>query len=198
MSNSINLQELWLKQETATPDTNELFEKMKKFRHAHLKRIVLTNLLLLSTCAYLVSVWVGARPETILTGTGISLIILAVVLLLAVYNRMVPTLVKARQDLCSSEYLEQLLKIQNQQRFFQQNMLTTYFILLSAGICMAMFEYVSKMSMGWAVFSYGMTLLWIAINWFWIRPRTIRKQQLKINVLIDKFESLRQQLETSE
>jgi len=57
-----------------------------------------------------------------------------------------------------------------------------------------MITYVSKMSLAWGIFAYGITLSWIALNWFYIRPRSIRKQEGKINELIEQFERLNKQV----
>jgi hypothetical protein len=38
-------------------------------------------------------------------------------------------------------------------------------------------------------------LLWMIFNWFYIRPKQIKKQQDKINSLIEKFEEVNNQLE---
>jgi amino acid permease len=76
----------------------------------------------------------------------------------------------------------------------QTTMLNLYFILLFAGICLYMYEYTSRMKFIYAVTAYVVTLAWIAINWFYLRPKTIKKQQAKINGLIDKFEEINNQL----
>ena len=51
------------------------------------------------------------------------------------------------------------------------------------------------MTVFYALITYGITLLWIAFNWFYIRPKQIAKQQDKINGLIEKFEAINHQLE---
>lgn len=74
-------------------------------------------------------------------------------------------------------------------------MLNVYFILLSAGIGLYMYEYTSRMTMLWGIFAYGITLAWILINWFCLRPKQIKKQQSKLDEIITKFKKLNQQLE---
>ncbi|MHB1688724.1 MAG: hypothetical protein ACYCVH_15330 [Ignavibacteriaceae bacterium] len=193
-NNNIDLKELWGKQETTIPDTKELFEKTKKFKKNNLRKLIIANILLLLTSAFIVFIWYYYQPEMITTKIGIVLTILAMVLYLFVYNQMIPLLVKVDYDINSSQYLQQLLKFKEKQLFLQNTMLNIYFILLSTGICMYMFEYASRMTLLWATFSYGLTLLWIAVNWFYFRPRIIKKQQTKINELISNFEGLNRQL----
>ena len=57
-----------------------------------------------------------------------------------------------------------------------------------------MYEYTLLMSTVWAVFAYGLTGLWILLNWFFIRPKQMKKQQQKINDIIDKFKNIQSQL----
>ena len=94
------------------------------------------------------------------------------------------------------QYLQQLIKLKEKQSFLQKTMLNVYFILLSTGLGLYMIEYTTRMTLIWASFSYGITLSWIALNWFYFRTRTIKKQQAKINELIRRFEELSRQLTT--
>jgi hypothetical protein len=80
----------------------------------------------------------------------------------------------------------------------QTKMLGFYFITLSLGICLYMYEYISRMTNVGAFFSYLITLTWIGFNWFYLRPKTIKKQQTKLNELISKFETLNKQLDSRE
>ena len=198
MSNDIDLRELWNKQETTIPNVKELFEKIRNFKRSKLRKLIIANILLLSTSAFMVFIWYYYQPEMTTTKIGIVLTILAMVLYLYVYNQMIPTLVKVDFDMSSSQYLQQLLKLREKQVFLQNTMLNIYFIFLSTGICIYMFEYTSRMTLFWATFSYGLMLLWIAINWFYLRPRSIKKQQTKINELISKLEGVNRQLTTCE
>jgi hypothetical protein len=73
-------------------------------------------------------------------------------------------------------------------------MLSIYFILLALGIGLYMFEYVSKMTITWGIITYAITILWFAINWFYVRPKTITKQNAKLNKLLGEFEKLNNQM----
>ena len=73
-------------------------------------------------------------------------------------------------------------------------MLSIYFVMLGLGIVLYMIEYTMMMTTFWAIFAYTLTLAWIAFNWFFIRPRTIKKQQAKLDELIGKFSDISEQL----
>ena len=198
MSNNTDLKKLWARQETDIPDTSDLLEKTKKFRNRHIRKILVTNLLLLATSAFIIYIWQRYLPEMITTKIGIVLTILAMLIYLFVYNQMIPMLLKVKYDMSSNLYLQQLLEIKAKQRYLQTTMLNVYFVLLSVGIFLYMMEYVARMTMPWGIFAYGITGAWIAFNWFVTRPRTNRKQQKAINELISKFKKLNKQLRPDE
>jgi len=194
MSNNIDFKELWSKQETAIPETKDIFKKANRFKKVKLYKLVLVNILLLSTSVFIGFIWHYYQPELMTTKIGIILIIFAMILFLMVYNRIIPLLIKKGFNINSSQYLQQLLKLKERQLFLQTTMMNIYFLLISVGVCLYMFEYVSRMNIVWAILSYGIILIWIGINWIYFRPRTIKKEQNKINNLISKFKELKEQL----
>ena len=126
------------------------------------------------------------------------MIILAMVLFVFVSNQTIPLLSKVSFDLDVRESLKQLFKFKEKQIFLQTTMLNIYFILLSAGICLYMYEYASKMTFLLASISYFTTLMWIAFNWFYLRPKQIKKQRAKTDELISKLEKLNGQISENE
>ncbi len=198
MKNTINLKELWKKRETAIPGTKELFDKINTFKRKNLYALILTNLALFFTSVFICFIWYYFQPEMITTKIGIVLAVLSMALYLFVYNRIIPLLVQVGYDMNSSQCLQQLLKFKGKQLFLQNIVLNIYFPLLSIGIFLYMLEYTYRMKLPWSILSYIITFSWIAIIWFYFMPRTIRKQRIKINELIDKFDALEKQLTTDE
>jgi len=198
MKNNIDLKELWNKQKTTTPDAKELFDKIKRLKKNNLYALIATNVALLLTCAFIGFVWYYFQPEMITTKIGIVLAIIAMVLYLFAYNRMIPLLVHVGFDMNNNQCLQQLLKLKEKQLFLQTTILNIYCILLSAGLFLYLIEYALRMELIWAVVSYAVTFLWIVVVWFDFRLRIIKKQQAKINGLINKLEVLDRQLTTNE
>ncbi len=194
MDSNINFNELWKKQKTGAPDKEELMSKMNKFKKTNLKRLVITNLLLISTSLFIIFVWVYYQPQLIITKIGISLIILAMVIFVIAYNQSFTLLRKTTNELSNTDYLKNLLAIKAKQKFMQTTMLNLYFVLLSAGIGLYMYEYTRRMSLFWGIFSYVITGIWILFNWFYLRPKQIKKQESRIDEMINKFEMLNRQL----
>ncbi len=94
----------------------------------------------------------------------------------------------------SADYLQQLLSLKRKQQFLQGIMTNLYFILLSTGLFLYMIEYTMRMKLSMGIVCYAITAGWIAFNWFYIKPKTIRKQREKIDGLINKFTLLTKQL----
>ncbi len=102
-----------------------------------------------------------------------------------------PLYKKANEGQSNAEYQENLLKIKMEEGRIQTTIMTLYFILLSAGIALYMYEYTSYMPFRWGIFSYSIVVLWICFNWFVLRPKVIKKNREKTDELIGQLEKIR-------
>jgi membrane protein YdbS with pleckstrin-like domain len=198
MEDNIDFKGLWAQQPVGLPNEEELFLRLDRHKKANLKRLVFTNLVLIATSIFIGFIWYQYQPQFISTKIGIVLTILAMVMYLFVYNQLLPSFTKTAGDQSNQEYLQTLIRIRTKQEFLQTKMLHVYFIMLSVGICLYMIEYASRLSILWAIVTYALTLFWMGFNWFYIHPRTVKKQQAKLNELISKMEMLTQQLNRNE
>jgi len=193
--NNINFNELWAGQKTSEPNAEDLFLKINRFKKATIKKLLFTNIMLAATTAFIIFVWVHYQPEFLSTKIGIVLTILAMMLYILVYNKSYSLLKNADAAQSNSEHLKNLLSLKARQQFMQTTMLNLYFILLSAGIGLYLYEYTCRMTGFGAMLAYGITGFWILLNWFYFRPKQIKKQQAKLNEIISKLEVLNKQLE---
>ncbi|SDJ55879.1 hypothetical protein [Chryseobacterium jejuense] len=194
MDTNIDFKNIWKQQTSPKPNIEELINRLKKFKNENLRKLILTNILLIATCLCIAFIWYHYQPQLISTKIGIVLVILAMVVFLLAYNRMFTVFYKIDNTQSNHEYLQNLYLVKNQQKFMQTTMLNLYFIMLFSGICLYMYEYTSKMSSVSGILAYALTLIWIGFNWFYIRPKTIKKQEGKIDGLINKFEEINNQL----
>ncbi|WP_406844616.1 hypothetical protein [Flavobacterium soyae] len=192
--NNIDFKDLWRKQSVSQPDMQDLLVRVNKFKRAGLRSLWIINILLLATSAFIVFVWVYYQPQFISTKIGIIVTILAMMIYLFVYNKLLSTYKNIETTQANQEYLQNLILIKKKQQFLQTTMMRFYFAALTFGICLYMYEYASRMTFLGASLTYGLTLLWMAFNWFLILPKQIKKQQAKINALIEKFEEINKQL----
>ncbi|WP_264531498.1 hypothetical protein [Flavobacterium sp. N502540] len=194
-NNNIDFKDLWKKQSVSQPDMKDLLGRLKEFKAAGLRHLWITNILLLATTAFIAFVWYYYQPEFISTKIGIVLVIIAMIMYVGVYNGLLVGYKNIDTTQSNQEYLQRLILIRKKQQFMQSTILNLYFILLGAGIGLYMYEYTLRMTLVNALLIYGVVLLWIGVNWFYIRPKQIKKQQEKINDLIGKFEEVNKQLE---
>lgn len=192
--NNIDFKDLWRKQSVSQPDMQDLLARVNKFKRAGLRSLWIINILLLATSAFIGFVWVYYQPQFISTKIGIIVTILAMMIYLFVYNKLLSTYKNIETTQTNQEYLQNLILIKKKQQFLQTTMMRFYFAALTFGICLYMYEYASRMTFLGASLTYGLTLLWMAFNWFLILPKQIKKQQAKINALIEKFEEINKQL----
>jgi len=194
METNIDFKKIWNKQKIKTPKVEVLYAKANKLKKRNFLKLIVVNIIALLTIAFIGFIWYYYQPELVTTKIGIVLTILAMIIFIFPYNKQFSLLSKTKTEPNSKEYLQQLIKLKEKQTFQQTTILSVYFIILSLGIGLYIFEYVSKMSITWIITSYAITLLWIAINWFYLRPKTIRKQNAKINTLLVEFEKLSHQI----
>ena len=195
MENSnIDFTAIWQQQKIVQPNIDELQNKLNRFKKNNLKKLIVSNVLLIATIGFVIFIWYKYQPQHLTTKIGIILVVLAMCIFLLVYNKQFLSFNKIDDTRTISDYLQSLTELKTKQQYIQTTMLSLYFIMLSSGIGLYMFEYTSMMTIFWAIFAYGITLAWISLNWFYIRPKMIKKQQAKLDELISKFEAVYNQL----
>lgn len=195
MAENINFHNLWKSQASTQPPPLELFLGLKKYQRTHVRKLFFSTFVLMATSLFIIWIWIGYNPEMATTKLGIILIILAMAIFGYSYNRQYPILKKLDDTLSNSDYLETLLLLERQQQHLQSFMLGIYFLMLSLGMCLYMIEPTLGMPVWGKIAAYALTFGWIAFAWFYLKPKTIKKQQAKLNELIAKFESIQNQIE---
>ncbi|WP_312994344.1 hypothetical protein [Chryseobacterium flavum] len=194
MDSNIDFKNIWKQQTSGNPDLEELLRKLKKFRNQNLCKLIFANICLIATSLLIFFIWYLYQPEMITTKIGIVLVVLGMIIFLLAYNKMFMVFYRIDQTQSNSEYLQSLYVVKNKQKLMQTTILNLYFVMLFLGICLYMYEYILKMSLGSGIIAYALTFVWIAFNWSYLRPRTIKKQQGKLDELINKFEKINNQL----
>lgn len=194
MDNNINFNDLWSGQKIVQPNPDELILKVDKLKKANTKRIVYANITLVLTSVFICFIWYYFQPQFITSKIGIVLAILAMLSFMIASNSSLVLYKKLDAGESNQQYLKTLLLIKEKQQFMQTTMLNLYFLFLSVGLSLYMYEYVSRMSTLMAVVVCGVTVLWFLFNWYYLRPKQIKKQEAKLNEIIAKFEDIQGQL----
>lgn len=193
MDSDTNLKELWSKQTTEPPQIEELISNFAKIKKKKLITLIAVNIMMAVTIAFILFILLYFQPKLITTKIGIVLTILGIIAHLLFYNRLIPYLSKSNENQINSEFLKAIIKLKEKQKFLQTKMLQIYFITLTLGLCLYLYEYVSIIPFPWSIFAYAVTLIWIAYNWFYLRPRVIAKERDKLDGIIRKFENIKSQ-----
>ncbi len=131
------------------------------------------------------------------TKLGLIVVLLAVlggITVNAQLLRILQKMVDSTAD--NNAYLQQLIIYRNKQRAIQTKGLTIYFLALTGGLLMYMFEFLMR-DLRFGIVAYSITLAWIGFAWFYLRPRAIKKQEEKINHLIAQLENVSRQFAAS-
>lgn len=194
MEDSLDFKSLWQQRNMSAPDLSLLKDRLIRYKKQSLRRLLVLNLCLAATCAFTVFIWLHYQPELLSTKLGIILVIVAMLGYMLFANGQLEMFSKLDSGMSNSAYLQQLLKVKQSQKQLHTWILSLYFLLLSVGICLYLYEYARRMSVLGAWTTYGLTLVWIGLNWFYFRPRSIRKQQAKLDDLIQKISEIDGQL----
>lgn len=194
MNSEINFKELWSQQQTALPDTTNIYKLATLYKKKKLYHLLLSNVLFLSISIFIGLGWIYFQPQLLSTKIGTSFIILSMLFYIGINNTLLPLLTKENDNLSNNEYLKNLLSIKKKRLFLQTTVLNLYYLCISTGIGLYMYEYAIQLELKWFVTIYLITLLWIGINWIYLRPKAIKKQQQDTTNVIEQFQKINSQI----
>jgi len=196
MNHQTDLRALWRGLDAGpVPPAAEVQAQARKVLQREKRRLLLTNAGLVATFAFIAGLCTQLEVHMVSTRIGIGLILLSIAVYLVMYNRLLAGLFRPVPELDSKGYLDRLIAAQQQQRVLQRSGLSVYYISLSLGIVLYMVEFVLRMPLWMAILSYGLTLGWIGVSWFVLRPRSIRKQMAVFDEAIGHLQQIREQAE---
>lgn len=190
MGNDIDIRELWNKQMVPVVDQSDIFGKIESFRKKRIRRTIILNVVLLLTILFIIFIWVHFKPQLMSTKIGIILSVLPMGMVLVFNNGLTSLYRKIDEKQSNMDYLNALLEVRSREYIMQTKLMNFYFILLSAGIGLYMYEYTLNRSLIFGVAAYSVVLLWIGFNWFFLRPRMIEKNKRKMEDLIRQIKRL--------
>lgn len=196
MSTDIDFKALWNREQAGPPDVSEIFAKANRMNRRSRKKIWIGNVLLSLTVIFDIWIWWHYQPQLITTKIGITLMIAAMVIFIITTNQLYPLLVKADLETDTNAFLSQMIRIRHKQEFINKTMLTIYFLMLSVGLTLYYIEYIGRGSVFFQVCVYVITLALLALNWFYVNARQVKKHRKAINEIIARLEEVNKQLES--
>lgn len=166
----------------------------KKHRQKQVLKDAGKILLLLATAVFIGFIAWNYHSKMLTTRIGEICVIAAILGMVIINTGSLQFIMKpVNNDTDIHTYLEQLKTYQRRQQFIQTTGITVYFILLSVGMGLYFYE-LTHNNLKFALLTYGLTGIWIAFNWVYVRPRTIKKQNDKTNAAIEHLERVSGQL----
>ncbi|GAA3988686.1 hypothetical protein [Mucilaginibacter dorajii] len=196
MSSNIDFKALWQQQEAAArPHINEVIKKAKGVKRKTRNKLLWLNLALIATILlYIFVPGFTLSTSMVTTKIGAALVILGIVFFLTLNNRLLLSLFKTKPETDTFSFLTDLLQIRKKQEFIQTRAMNLYFLFLSAGMFLYMIEFVQKMGFTLGCVAYVSLLGWLAVVYFYIKPRTVKKQKAEMNAAIERLQAINDQL----
>ncbi|MGN6395515.1 MAG: hypothetical protein ACTHMI_08115 [Mucilaginibacter sp.] len=194
MSTEIDFKSLWGREKASAPDVSEILAKANRLNNCSRRKIWICNIGLSITIIVVAMIWWHLHPRLITTKIGLTLMICAMVIFIITTNQLSPLLAKADMQTDTNTFLSQMIRIKHKQEFINKTITTIYFLMLSVGLGLYFIEYISRGNWVFQLCVYGITIAFLAINWFYINARSVRKQRKAINEIIVKLEEVNRQM----
>lgn len=193
-TDNINFQDIWNKKNADIPNIQQIRSITENYRKKQFFYTLCQISCLAATGLGIIFIWNVIDFQMFTTRLGIILILLALVLYIYLYSQNINVIRKIDPATSNQEYLSALKKLQKQRIYMQTKGISIYYILLTAGFVFYFYEFAIRMSTMGAFLAYGVTFFWLAITWFFIRPKQVRKQNEKISKVIDSLELIEKDL----
>lgn len=190
MQNFDELKNMWQNTNSNLPSAEVILMENERSRKKMIQKNAIGIITLGLTFCFITYIGFYYDFELSTTKLGIIIILMSICLGIFFNTNLIKLLIKKVDALVDNQnYLNQLKEIRNKQRQIQTTGISVYFLLLTTGIMLYMYEF-AKRDLTFGIIFYSITLAWIAFNWFYLRKRIIKKQQAEINKQIENIENL--------
>lgn len=193
MDNLADLKAIWHTAKTESlPSADEMLVLIKKFRHQKLrsKWLVIVSSCLLSCLIMAVLVIVPFKLWT--TYLGGTLMAASGILMAATNIRSLKRFYQL--NACTNlEFLAFIEQTRQNQISYYKKMQVLIMSLTSIGLLFYLYEPSVEHPI-WFFAIYTLSITYLLIMWFWVRPRYFKKHSAKLNATLQRLENLTQQL----
>lgn len=189
MMNDNDMKSLWLGQQVPAADLSVVRHKIRYFRLCRVGEACVVIVLMALVIAFGLFIWMHWTPLLAVTKVGIVLLAVGCILPVLSYSRQLYLYQRLRIDSSNVDYTNGLLNIKRLEFRQQPVVLTLYFVLLSGGFGLYVYEYAFSRSLCCGIMVYVALLLWIVLNWIVIRPRVLLRRNRKFACFMKYIES---------
>jgi hypothetical protein len=170
------------------PATQEMIGFIRRYRMGKMMKkaaLVITGLATLS----LLTGAVFFYPSTLLTTRiGEGCMVIPAMVLLSSYIRSLSRTYRLR-NASNADFLRHLQEGQRGRQRYYKRTQPVCMILLSLGLLLYLFEPLHE-QLSYLLAGYGLTAIWLGLNWFVLRPRAIRQHGKRFRKTLDQLETL--------
>jgi glucan phosphoethanolaminetransferase (alkaline phosphatase superfamily) len=193
--NNDELNRLWMGKNTNPPSIEEIRARLTQMKNKKQTERLVLGVTMLLTAVAIVAVGIFFQPALLSTKIGIMITLAGIIFYPITHYCVIPHLKEFKEESSSSEYLGALLKLKDREKFFQTKVLGVYFMMLSTGLSLYLFEYIALMETFLAGLFSVLTIAWLGFNWFYLRPTIIKKNTAKLDETIEKVKAIHQQID---
>jgi hypothetical protein len=193
MDNLNELRQIWLTADTrGLPPSSQMEALVKKYSDQKILKIILSIVLGFICIGLIILVAFTYNAAMLSTRIGEIMIGAAGIFLIANNFSWLISFYKLK-DCSNKDYLLHMEHIKQQQLFFFKKTQLFGFLTASVGTMVYMYEYVSTQGTT-GLMEYGAFLLYMALAWFVLRPRVMKRHTRKLDEQMDKLKELEKQL----
>jgi|SRR5690606_18858764 len=180
---------IWQKQERKTlPDVSEIIKKTKKMRRKIIAKHTIGILILVLTFTWISTSLFTYQFELTTTYIGIIVLLLSIVMGIAFQSQLIGIILPKSDILSDSRHhLSQNLIYQSRLKFLHKAGSSLYYLSLSMGLVLYLYEFASR-DFWFGITAYAITGTWIAFSWFYLRKRSVQKNERKIDAFIEELQ----------
>jgi hypothetical protein len=193
MDNLNDLKTIWRTAKTdSLPGADEMLRTVKKFRNQKLRnkwKVIIVS-------AGLIIFWIwfmwNFKPVMVSTWAGAALTVLSSVVLIWTNARSMKRFY-ALNDCSNREFLAFLEQTRRNQLYYHTKTQVLGMALSTLGLMLYLYEFLYRDEMTFII-GYSLALALVLFMWLYIRPRSFKKQTLKLNTTIEKLEKISDQI----
>jgi hypothetical protein len=191
-----DIKTLWQQQASAdVPSLEEISRLAQKTQKGMMRKNLLATSLLAVSAIIIACIVLTADFKYATTKLGAVLVVIAIFGAIFINSQLLRLMMKTTDlTVTNEDYLKQLLRYQSKERFLQTKGMAVYFIALSLGLTIYMYEFYAR-DHRFGLIAYAITFAWVAVCWFYLLPRAVRKQRRKLDELIQMIQGVSKQLE---
>lgn len=188
MEDLVDIKDIWLTAKVDTlPDAEEAIKLIKRYRFKMIVKKAATILMLILMALLMIYV-VFYGPKMLSTRFGEAGFFLGIFFLFVSNTN---SLKRAFNQInrTNQEFIEYLKQAQRGRAFFYEKVQPAAFLVMSLSLFLYVFELIYKNSVLMLVV-YSLLAIYVAVMWFIIRPRIIKKRTKQLKETIERLEAL--------